>query len=781
MKLREGYFIGAIGALAFVLLTVWSLPLVQPLAWGDLCVAAGLRPPVDAFNGFCRAILSLLYASLPAAFVLPVAEMLAHAVVAGAVAGVYVVFRDFLPHVMNADVHCMRIARPLYRGIAAMTALLFLCIDPVWRAGQCLTSVTVSVALVVFAAVCLMRFLQGGGAGSLYLCFLGLGAFSSDCLAGVPLSIAAMVWLKVSVKNNATLSGLSDDLIWGILFKRLVGTWLLAWGAGIGVGIMMFVRSGGLTAVEGTGVVSFSLNYLVSVVRAVLPAAGFAGWFYGLFVCICPFVLACAMLRRASGKDKPLTSGVETIFALIVFSSLLQIGAMTPLMSWCRVKLLTLVPSESLLVIFQTFTLASLAIAASVFGFDICCRNYRRIINWQLMESNDGQLPLGVARSLVGERGFRRGVFSSVLVLLPVLVLFGRCQGQDREMARLIMRYVSEVVAECRGRSVVFTDGAFDPLIELCAQAEGERLVAVSTLSQNKPYERTVRARAVETDEDAALLANDGITALRTWIESGNSNRLSRCAAMVGWEFWKRKKGELPAVSGVVIVPGEPSAERIGQGRAAADKLAEDVLALCRQGVPSKADDVSLRRMFPFVQWRLAQVSRYRAYADALAWRYDESVRSTDVAEKLDVANPCLTELNKRTFMSKIQNGGVLTPREALVIGLSRADFRLAAYFAQPILKTDPDDARANFAMGMQHYLAEEWAMSEQYFRRCLKRAPNDPAVLNNLANVQARLGMFAEAEANVGKALERMPNSPEILKAQSQIKELAGKAKKVK
>ena len=771
----------AIGALAFVLLTVWSLPMVHPLAWGDLCVAAGLRPPADAFHGLCRAVLALLYAFLPSSFVMPVARVLGRVVMAVSVAGVYAVFRDFLPYVMRTDVHRLRIVMPVCRGIAVATALLFLCIDPVWRAGQCLTSVTVVVALGVFSAYWFMRFQQGGGVGTLYLCFLGLGALSSDCLVGVPLSIAAMVWLRLSVKNHVTFADLSDDLIWGLLFKRLLGAWLLAWGAGIGVGVTMFVKCGGLKTVEGTGVVNFALSYLTSVVMAFLPAAGFAGWFYGLFVCLCPFVLACAMMRRARGKDVSLTSGVETVFVLIALSALIQVGAMTPLLSWCRVKLSTLVPSESLLVFFQTFSLAALSVAASVFGVDICCRNYRRMVRWRLMESNGGQLPLAVMRSLVGGRGFRRGIFCSVLVVLPCLVLMGRYQGEDRDMARLVMRFVGEVVDECRGRRVVFTDGTHDMLIELLAHAAGEKLVAVSTISLNTPLERALRARAVETDEDVALLANDGITALRTWIESGNSNRLSRCAAMVGWEFWKRRKDELPTVSGVVIVPGEQSAERVGQGRAAADRLSEDVLALCQHRSPSSAVDLYLRRLFPSVQWRLAQVSRFRAYADALAWRYDESVKSTDVAERLDVANPCLSELNKQTFWKKVQNGGVLTPREALVVGLSRADFRLAAYFAVPILKTDPDDARANFAMGMKHYLAEEWAMSEQYFRRCLKRVPNDPAVLNNLANVQARLGMFAEAEANVVKALERMPKSPEILKTQSQIKELAAKAKKAK
>lgn len=783
MKFREGYLTAAIGALAFVLLAALSLPMVHPLAWDDLCVAAGMRPPEVAFHGICRGVLALLSAFLPSSFLLPAAKVLGHVVMAASVAGVYTVFRDFLPHVMNTDVHRMRVVMPICRGIAAMTAMLFLCIDPVWRAGQCLTSVTVLVALGVFAAFCFMRFLRGGSVGALYVCALGLGAFSSDCLMGVPLSIAAILWLWSIVKTNVTFAELSDDLIWGILYKRLFGAWLLAWCVGIGVGVMMFVKFGGLEADEGSGAIDFALTYLTDVVRVIKPSAGFAGWFYGIFACICPFVLACGMMRRAEGKDEFLTSGVETLFILIAVSALAQIATMTSFLSWCRVRLTALVASEFLLALFQTFSLAAFAVAAAVFGVDICCRNYQRIIKMRLMEANNGQLPTDIPRSLVGKRNVRRGIFCAVLVILPCLVLMGRYQGQDREMASLIMRFAQEVVDECRDRSVVFTDGAFDPLIELLARSDGSDLVAVSTVSPNTPYARALRTRAVETEEDKALLANDGITALRTWIESGNSNRLSRCATMVGWEFWRRQKEELqlPEVSGVVIVPGEQSAQRIEQGRAAAEKLAEDALALCQQDSPAEADDLYVRKLFPFAQWRLALLSRHRAYTDALAWRYDESVKSTEVAEKLDEVNPCLIELKKYAFWKKVQNGGVLTPREALVIGLARADFKLAAHFALPILRTDPDDARANFAMGMKHYLDEEWAMSERYFRRCLKRIPDDPAVLNNLANVQARLGMFAEAEANVGKALKRLPKSPEVHKTQSQIKELARKAKKSK
>ena len=103
------------------------------------------------------------------------------------------------------------------------------------------------------------------------------------------------------------------------------------------------------------------------------------------------------------------------------------------------------------------------------------------------------------------------------------------------------------------------------------------------------------------------------------------------------------------------------------------------------------------------------------------------------------------------------------TPREGLVIGLARADFTLASQFAQPILRSDPDDPRANFAVGMKHYLDEQYARAEYHLVRCLKRRPNEPAVLNNLAMAQLKLDKLDDAEANARKALSIIPTSQEI------------------
>ena len=167
-----------------------------------------------------------------------------------------------------------------------------------------------------------------------------------------------------------------------------------------------------------------------------------------------------------------------------------------------------------------------------------------------------------------------------------------------------------------------------------------------------------------------------------------------------------------------------------------------------------------------------------RAYADSLAHRNAESIRAIETAETLDAANCDLASLKVRNSVLDYQNGGVLTPREGLVIGLARADFRLASYYAEPILKADPDDSRANFAMGMKHYLSEEYPIAEKYFIRSLKKRPDEPAALNNLANTEAKLGKFAEAEAHARRALERLPGSPEIGKTISRIKELAARAK---
>jgi Flp pilus assembly protein TadD len=109
------------------------------------------------------------------------------------------------------------------------------------------------------------------------------------------------------------------------------------------------------------------------------------------------------------------------------------------------------------------------------------------------------------------------------------------------------------------------------------------------------------------------------------------------------------------------------------------------------------------------------------------------------------------------------QRGMRLTPREGLNLGLKRADFKLARSYARQVLASDDTDLAANFALGMGYFTEKQYGRAETHLKKCLVKAPQEPAVLNNLAIVLLRLERFDEAETNAVKALDLLPDSPEI------------------
>ena len=92
--------------------------------------------------------------------------------------------------------------------------------------------------------------------------------------------------------------------------------------------------------------------------------------------------------------------------------------------------------------------------------------------------------------------------------------------------------------------------------------------------------------------------------------------------------------------------------------------------------------------------------------------------------------------------------------------------------FAQQVLQSDPDDSPANFAMGMNYFVQEQYGRAEVYLKRCLVRRPNEPAVLNNLAVAQMRQGRLDEAETNATRALKSLPTSTDILRTLKSIQD---------
>ena len=102
--------------------------------------------------------------------------------------------------------------------------------------------------------------------------------------------------------------------------------------------------------------------------------------------------------------------------------------------------------------------------------------------------------------------------------------------------------------------------------------------------------------------------------------------------------------------------------------------------------------------------------------------------------------------------------------------GLSRANFALARVFALRVLDISPDDPAANFALGMYYFGREQYARAEAHFQRSLMSQPENPAILNNLAVAQLRLGRLDAAEKNARHALRVRPNGPETKRALENI-----------
>jgi tetratricopeptide (TPR) repeat protein len=111
------------------------------------------------------------------------------------------------------------------------------------------------------------------------------------------------------------------------------------------------------------------------------------------------------------------------------------------------------------------------------------------------------------------------------------------------------------------------------------------------------------------------------------------------------------------------------------------------------------------------------------------------------------------------------------SPREQMEQAMGRGDYAAAAKFAAPILRTNPDDAYANFAVGMDHFGKQTWDRAVTHLTRCVKQSPDEPAFLNNLAIALLYKGRYDEALKHAQKALKIQPDSEVVQDTINQIK----------
>ena len=157
----------------------------------------------------------------------------------------------------------------------------------------------------------------------------------------------------------------------------------------------------------------------------------------------------------------------------------------------------------------------------------------------------------------------------------------------------------------------------------------------------------------------------------------------------------------------------------------------------------------ALASAFSAVTWRLSRFARLR--------------EDQQMADNLDIANTALKRMLSVIEYERMRTFMQLTPREGLHLALRRTDFAEARRYSMVVLLNDEYDPEANFAMGMGALMVKNFKDAEMYLRRCLKKRPKEPAVLNNLSIICRKQRRWQEAEDFARKAIALLPGSPEV------------------
>lgn len=760
------YFLAVfIGAATVALMSVWAFPCLHPSAWADAAVGAGLRPPEHLFPGFVRLFSSLAFAVLPVDAALFALTCAARVLAGVCVALVYFLFGDVLNILMRGGKGNRVWNRRVRRLVILLGTMLFACSDPLWHAGQALTADTVLLLFTILLAALFFRFLCGGRLSLLYCCIFICGMMCAESPAGV---FAALFLFIASFVAQRRLGDLNlpffDPLVMQVSKWRMSFFLFQGFALGIVLNFASFCVMGGWSA-SGWGVTDLIIK---SVVRYGLVAAGAAsivGWgLFAVFVLL-PIVVSVLLFAGATDEDNflPYRSGI--VYLLVGAVSIMQLSAFKPLWFWTWSAKGEAISSLYLRGICTLSCALAATLSLAVLGVAVYVRNNHRIMRQRFPEFLES--PAEAARIAAQRRAvrvFRRWGGWLFPVLLAAVVVPGRRQTALRGELSVIRDYVRETVAEAGDSRWLFTDGFFDAALELRSVAGGGDLKAISMMSSHSDFDKALRVRGVSRtseEENWSVLENGPLDALRTWVCDRAPGSV-KFAAQVGFEFWKRGRRPMPPAAGLLVRP-DMAPEEAQKGAAAAKELAARLMALRRPGWRRGFSDPLVDDLSDVVMWRVSRVARLRADALELAGEKEKAVAETDLSDSLDKANESLVGLLETVRRKARESGPQLTPREGLKLALNRADFALASRYAIPVLNSDPDDAAANFGMGMNYLLEKKYARAADYLRRVLKRRPKEAAVLNNLAVCLVNLNELAEAETNAVRALKIMPNSAEI------------------
>lgn len=702
-KLKYALLGAAVGSVVGIMAFDLAFPSVDPSIWRLYAEAAGFWPSTAVAPVLWRRLVSL-----------GCSPVVVSAVAVGLLAfAVYnVLWRMVVLLVCPHDEfrNWWRITIPV---VSLAGGTLAVCSEPVWRLALSGSPTLLTLALLVLSCdLFLSSFfaevvLDDDGVPlsltrpnlGFYAALLLSGALAADTPVALPLPILFVV-VRRMVFPRIT-GGRYRDHPEDLLVYAPVR--FSDWGGFFlwlaGLALAL-VALGGL--MDGDGI----LRYLDETWRDVLGAASPVGWVLWTGGTLIPLVLSCSLLPALSARGRRIEFGFGVVALLVGAVSL---AAVSPAArgDWAVVPS-SVVRSPFMQALGTVLSAQAAALALALFAYFAF-----------------HAMPRGSS-----SRNLAAGAAGIALVAAFAVAAAGVRRGPARQVRQAIADAMEETVREADGLSWIFTDGSADVGIELVARRRHEDL----------------RARPLITGGPLAAPEN-AATQLRDWLAEDSAD-LQASAVQVGFELWRRERKSVPVASGLLARGDWPEGER-ERGIAFAERLGAHMAELSRAGALVREADPCVRNVFSAVLWRLSRLARQRG---------DESH-----ADEWDEANDAARNMKERIDRERTAAFMRLTDQEGLQLALKRADFVVARRYAGEVLKRHPEDAAANFGMGMSCLTEKKPKEAVLYLERAHRAKPTEPAILNNLAIACLQLGDVEQAETWAKKAVERAPAIPEV------------------
>lgn len=762
----------AVGAFAFFLNESNHVPVDSA---GSFLVAFGVRPPENAlpllWHNIVFAVNSrfgiektmrCLYALGPVALALLA----------------YVSTRLFslaLPLCLRTSANSRRWGRAITYVLPVLGSAIFVFSSPVWSLGEVFLPETMALLLFALAVLFAVRAFSRLSV----TCFILTGVVSGILAAESPIAFLIPLLAALCLRfcryreDEDSYSRLADPLMQSVLVKWMLCAFVVFWAVGLTINMRFFFAHNAVDQELGLffQIVRVFKRYCAVACSAMAPL----GWAFAGIAVVAPVVFSFARSRRATDVRNFLFIRYGILFFMFGVLALLQSGSFSSWWFWRWISDVKLVSSDFLLGVCMLGTAYAAFTAICVFAVDVYFRNTRtlaREFGWD--ENPEVPAIVNIQRRMVlSGRFFRFILMPAAIATVAFAVVAGRVNSTNARAKAIVDEYVGNVVRECSGTPVLVTDGALDELIELRAAIEGKDIKTLSLMSGNSGHEAALRRRVDAEGKYRNELTAGSADALRTWMQD-DSPMISNLALQVGFELWRTNSKRMPKCGGFLAKTGEQDGFYATEGIEAARSLAQEILAFRNECDISDVESPELCSALSRIQWRLSRMCRMRAYSAIR--NKDGALAETEnaLADRLEGTNPEYEKikeigdeiLQKNTTLT-------LTPREGLNISLKRKDFRMAGSYAKKVIVQDEEDVSANFALGMDCFVNHRYGKAEEYLKRALKHAPDEPSILNNLAVVLIRLDRYDEAEANAEKALKIFPESKEIQETLRRIREL--------